>query len=83
MKTLHITGKNENQDNMRERLRLGIILTGIITAIICLLALLYETRSVENDEAGTSRLIQIPKIVKTDFSVVVASKAVVSAVWPF
>ena len=82
MKTLHITAKNENLKTMRQSLRLGIILTGIVTAIICLLALLYETKSVEN-EAGTSRLIEISKIVKTDFSVEVAGRAIVSAVWPF
>jgi hypothetical protein len=82
MKTLHITSKNENQNTIRERLRLGIMLTGIVTAIICLLALLFETRSAEN-EAGTRLPFGISKIVKTDFSMEVASRAVVSAVWPF
>ena len=82
MKTLHITDKNENLNNIPEHLRLGIILTGIVTAVICLLALVYETRPAEN-EASTSRLIEIPKIVKPGFSVEVASRAVVSAVWPF
>jgi hypothetical protein len=82
MKTPHITARKENVNNMRELLRLGIILTGIVTAIICLLALMYETRPAEN-EAGTSRLIEIPKIVKSGFSVEVAGRAVVSAVWPF
>ena len=82
MKTLHITDRKETLNSMRERLRLGIMLTGIVTAIICLLALMYETKPAEN-EAGTSLLIEIPKIVKPAFSVEVAGRAVVSAVWPF
>lgn len=82
MKTLHIPGKNKNLSSIPERVRLVLIPTGIVTAVICLLALLNETKSAEN-EVSRNRLIETSRIVAADFSIGVASRAVVAAVWPF
>jgi len=75
MKTLHITAPNQNR-------RLGLILTGIMTAVICLLALLYDASS-NDSEVEVPRLFETSKIVTNPFSAEVVSKVIVSAIWPF
>lgn len=79
MKTSHITSR---LNRTQERIRVSIILTGIVTAIICLLALLSETRF-SVSEIRTDRMIETTKISAVRISTEVVGKTIVSAIWPF
>ncbi len=81
MKTPDIKNTNQKLNRMREGIRLSIIVVGIVTAILGSLALLYEAQPAES-YGSANQLIETSKIVATDFSIEVASRAVVSAIWP-
>jgi len=63
------------------RMRLSMILVGIVTALFSL-ALLYDAQPAKN-YGSVNRMISSPKIVGADLSMNIASKVVASALWPF
>jgi hypothetical protein len=81
MKTLHINAANQKMNRTREQVRLIMIVAGIVTAIICSLALLSEAHPAETYES-TNGMIETSKMITTDLSIQIASKAVASVLWP-
>lgn len=79
MKTLDTT--QQNVSPIRERIRFGLTLAGIVTAIICSMALLFEAKASEK-ESGISQLTESPKVLVADVSMKITNMAV-TAIWPF
>ena len=79
MKTLDNT--QQNVSPIRERIRIGLTLAGIVTAIICSMALLFETKATEKS-SGISQLTETPKVIVADVSMKLSNMAV-TAMWPF
>lgn len=65
MKALHTTN-TRNANHSLERVRSVMTLTGILTAMLCFVALLQEPRAMEGRDAGLPRLLETSKIVATD-----------------
>ncbi|MEO7992102.1 MAG: hypothetical protein ABI663_21295 [Chryseolinea sp.] len=82
MKTLDINATNQEMNRTREHIRLTMIVVGIVTAIICSLALLHEVQSAETS-GSVSRMFETSKMIANSFSIQVVSKPVVSVLWPF
>jgi hypothetical protein len=77
MKTPVITTTNKK----RNRLRLSMIIAGIVTAISSLV-LLYDAQPAKS-YGSVNRMIGASKTVAADFSMHVAPKVVASMPWPF
>ena len=65
MKTLNTT-TTRNTNLSHTRIRSVAILTGIVTAILCLVALRQEAHSTERMNVNAPQLVQTSKIVATD-----------------
>jgi hypothetical protein len=79
MKTLDNT--QQNASSIRERIRIGLTLAGIVTAIICSMALLFEAQASEK-ESDISQFVETPKVMVADLSMKITDMAV-TAIWPF
>ncbi len=82
MKTLDIHTANQKINQTRERVRLIMIVAGIVTAIICSLALVSEAQSIET-LGSLNGTLSTEKMVATEFSIQVVGKSVDSVLWPF
>lgn len=71
----------QNLNHTRERVRLAMTVAGIVTAIICSVALLSETPFMQL-EVSMPRM-GAPKIVTADLPVKIVGSTVISAIWPF
>ena len=80
MKTLHNTN-TQNLYRIRERVRMGMTLAGIATAIICSVALFYEMPFMPR-EVSLPR-VETPNGGAVNLPTVAIGKSVVSAIWPF
>ena len=65
MKTLH-TINTRNANNNHQRVRSAMILTGIVTVMLCFVALLQEPPSVKRMDARVPRLLETSRIVAAD-----------------
>jgi hypothetical protein len=66
---------HQNVSEKQIEVRLGLIIAGIATAILCAIALLYEVRSANNEVVN---LISTPHVVSTELPVKMINKIVVS-----
>ena len=62
MKALHTTN-SRNANHSHQRIRSVMTLTGIVTVMLCFVALLQEPRSVERIDARVPRLLESTQIV--------------------
>ena len=65
MKTLHTTHPH-HVTATHARIRLALAVVGIITAVLCAMALLQDVRATTTSETKPPRLLQISKIVASD-----------------
>ncbi len=77
-------GETTTQKNLhaRTRVRVGITLAGIVTAILCTIALVYETPSLQRKPV-VPRLIETSTLAATGWSAATVSRVAVTAIWPF
>ncbi|HPH45466.1 MAG TPA: hypothetical protein PLJ60_01905 [Chryseolinea sp.] len=75
-----ITNIDQNISGTRVKFRVGLIIAGTATAIICAMALLYEVRSADKE---ASNLIPTSNTATTNVIGKMMSKMVVSEILPF
>jgi len=81
METLSIRPEIKTTSTLRERVRLGLTLAGILIAIICGLALMKEGRVIGSTSFNVPQLLETPRFAQPDFSSVKAEGvAIVSTI---
>jgi hypothetical protein len=83
METPHNTNPTRNTVEIRERDRLTLVLTGILTAIICSLILLNDTYSMGGVATRIPWLGERSKIVLTNLPLEIKKFGTVTTMWPF
>ncbi|HPH45922.1 MAG TPA: hypothetical protein PLJ60_11570 [Chryseolinea sp.] len=78
MKTIH--NINHNISGKGTAIRIGLIIAGIATAIICAMALVYEVRSIDRE---TINFTPAADITPTTLITKTMNNAVVSVIGPF
>ncbi len=66
MKTLH-TINTSNVTVSHASVRLILAIVGIVTAVLCAIALMNDVRAAELFQARIPRLLELPKIMVADF----------------
>ena len=85
METNRNTGTIQNIPNTTIYVRVGIVVAGIVTAIICSMALLGDVRSTAS-VVNTASLVNLPqftetsKVVTADLSATIVNKAIAAAI---
>lgn len=65
MKTLHTT-TTRNANHSHQRVRSFLTLAGVVTAMLCLIALLHEARAAEHMETKVPRVLETSRMVAVD-----------------
>jgi len=71
----------KNRNASQSRIRLGLILAGIATALLCSLALMNDDTSWNRAEANLPQLLEAPKMASGDLVNEFTNMIVIPAVW--